>query len=364
LAAHSPLEFCLQINRWTCRRETNYKLSGDVHNSGKLPGEPRQRRAIMLTMKSLVHAGALLALVVVILFGIGCGGGSGPTPIIPDPDPQVNIEYRLYVIESWDGGVATNSLECRQGALTPFEVRYDFRTPSMAGNWSPVAQESILDITIEGAPSGYKMPDIGLTGGQYRIRTGTCRLEFFPPVGGQAGTTHLVLKVRESGAQVRVAITILPKSGDSNPPPPPPPTCRDLHPTKEAINGYWWDCVDGVWSDTGVPVNPPPPPPDKDLFPSNGNPAGYYSGQGQQSLTLELQPVPSGVGWINWEITQGPSGAFTVPLGIPQTQCEFYYTAVGVYSVRATPFASESSFDTGGAPVGNYATFTVSITAG
>ena len=41
---------------------------------------------------------------------------------------------------------------------------------------------------------------------------------------------------------------------------PPPPDCRDLHPVKEAINGYWWDCVNGDWQNTGVPVNPPPPP--------------------------------------------------------------------------------------------------------
>ncbi|MBU1092113.1 hypothetical protein KJ836_00290 [Patescibacteria group bacterium] len=143
---------------------------------------------------------------------------------------------------------------------------------------------------------------------------------------------------------------------------PPPPDCRDLHPTKEAINGFWWDCVNGNWQNTGVPVNPPPP--DKDLFPMDANPSGYYSGSGQQSLTLELQPIPDGVGWINWEIPSGPSGAFTVPLGIPQVQCEFYYTVPGIYTVRATPYESESSFDTGGSSIGDYATFTVSIAAG
>jgi len=352
----------------------------------------------MLT-KSLVHAGALLALVLSISFLVlGCGGGSGPvnvpvdpdpTPSIPTPDPQTTIEYRVFVIEGWDGGVATNSIECYQGVLTPFEIRYDFRTDAMGGNWSPVAQESTLDITIEGSESGHKMPDIGLTGGQHRIRTGTCRLEFFPPSGGQVGSTYLVLKVRESGAQNRIKITIWPQ-GDNpcrelhpvkeaiggywwdcvggvwentgelvN----PPLSCRDLHPTKEAINGYWWDCVDNCWVNTGVPIDNPPPP-DKNLFPLDANPSGYYSGSGQQSLTLELQPLPSGVGWVNWEIPSGPSGAFTVPLGMPQTQCEFYYTAPGTYVVRATPYESEHSFDTGGAPIGNYATFTVVISAG
>ncbi len=41
------------------------------------------------------------------------------------------------------------------------------------------------------------------------------------------------------------------------PPPPPPPSCRDLHPVKEAIDGFWWDCIDGSWENTGILVNPP-----------------------------------------------------------------------------------------------------------
>lgn len=40
---------------------------------------------------------------------------------------------------------------------------------------------------------------------------------------------------------------------------PPPPSCRDLHPVREVIGGYWWDCVDNNWVNTGEPVNPPPP---------------------------------------------------------------------------------------------------------
>ena len=39
----------------------------------------------------------------------------------------------------------------------------------------------------------------------------------------------------------------------------PPPTCRELHPVKEAnpTTHTYWDCVDGNWEDTHVPVNPP-----------------------------------------------------------------------------------------------------------
>ena len=187
---------------------------------------------------------------------LGCGGG-GSDPISQIPQAQnPQYEYRLYVLDFPDGGQIITSLNAHQGVNTPFEVRYDWRIKGQP-NWAPVAQESTLDVTIEGAPSGHKMPDIGLSGGQYRIRTGTCRIEFFPPVGGQLGSTFLVLKVRESGApQVRVSITILAKSGDN----PGGQSCRDLHPTKEAIDGYWWDCVNGDWQNTGVPVNPPPPP--------------------------------------------------------------------------------------------------------
>jgi hypothetical protein len=139
-------------------------------------------------------------------------------------------------------------------------------------------------------------------------------------------------------------------------------SCRDLHPTREAINGFWWDCVDGDWVNTGEPVGTGG---GKDLFPLVGQLNGFYSGSGQQSLTLELQPLPSGVGFINWEITAGPSGAFTVPLGShPQMQCEFYYSAAGQYSVRATPFASENEFDSGKPAIGQPAVFTVNISPG
>ena len=181
---------------------------------------------------------------------LGCGGG-GTTPAAPAPH-QPTVEYRLYVLDLPDGGQKITDLYAKQGANTPFEVRYDSREGTI--NWYPVAQESTLDVTIEGAQSGHKVPDIGLSGGQYRLRSGTCRLEFFPPCGGQLGSTFLVLRVRESGAQVRVSITILPQSGGN-----PPPSCRDLHPTREAINGFWWDCVNGNWQNTGEPVNPPPP---------------------------------------------------------------------------------------------------------
>ena len=340
----------------------------------------------MLT-KSLVHAGALLALVVVILFGIGCGGGSGPVNVPVDPTPPTPTHddpvNRIVVISGpWDWGGVANTLKgwAAVGEYTQWQIRMNTQ---INGQWVVLDEQYTLSYTVS---SGHNIAQVsfGLYDKDWR---GGWLLKVKPEEIGQgyvdinitgpyAPTTRFHIIISPSGTPTPSCQDLHPNApeiinGDkwdcvdgvwtNLGPVNPPPDCRDLHPTKEAINGYWWDCIDGVWSNTGVPVNPPP---DKDLFPSNGNPAGYYSGQGQQSLTLELQPIPSGVGWINWEITQGPSGAFTVPLGIPQTQCEFYYTAVGVYSVRATPFASESSFDTGGAPVGNYATFTVSITAG
>lgn len=266
-----------------------------------------------MTKNILLFAGIILA----VLFLIGCGG-DGVVPTTPAP-PTPQTEYRLTLIEGWQGGVATTSIAARQGVMTPFEVRYDFRTASMGGNWSPVAQDSTLDVTIEGAPSGYKIPDIGLSGGQYRLRTGTCRLEFFPPVGGQTGSTWLVLKVRESGAALRASITILPPLIG---PPPPPPSCRDLHPTREAIGGFWWDCINGVWMNTEEPVNPPPPPPPPPItytFHVRG-------AQGDFSLTKYVS-IDEGNGYIfdDWElwgsdgskVSLDPSNAQMASLTLP-----------------------------------------------
>ena len=352
----------------------------------------------MLT-KSWVHAGALLALVLsIILFSLvsfGCGGGSGPVNIPVDQnhaDPQAQVEYRLYVLDLPDGGQKITELYARQGVNTPWEIRYDFRTVSMGGNWSPVAQDSTLDITIEGAPSGHKMPDIGLTGGQYRIRGGTYRLEASPIIGGQLGSTYLVLKVRESGASVRISVTILPPSGGGNSsqsceelhpnapeivggdkwdcvngiwtnlgPVNPPPDCRDEHPVKEAIGGFWWDCVNGGWQNTGVPVNPPPQ--DKDLFPLDANPTAYYCPEtsGQNYTVLTLQSLPDGVGWVYWNIDSGPSGAELIPLGNPPSQGQLWYYSPGQYQISATPFATQASYELGGVPVGNPAVFTVNV---
>jgi PKD repeat protein len=104
-----------------------------------------------------------------------------------------------------------------------------------------------------------------------------------------------------------------------------------------------------------------------DLFPKdhNGNINGYFSGQGQQSLTLELEPIPAGVGFVLWEITEGPSGAGTVPLGNqPCAACEFYYSAAGTYKVHAVPYTSESSYQNGDAAIGSEADFIITITAG
>ena len=316
------------------------------------PAKARRTLAEDIMIRNILFAGMIVLATTLM---IACSGGD-TTPAAPAPH-QPTVEYRLYVLDLPDGGQIITNLSARQGVNTPFEVRYDSREGTV--NWYPVAQESTLDVTIEGAPSGHKVPDIGLSGGQYRLRSGTCRLEFFPPCGGQTGSTFIVLRVRESGASVRVSVTIFPQSSGNQ-----PPTCRDLHPEREAIGGYWWDCVDNTWVNTGEPVNPPPPPPDKNLYALVGELYGFYSGEGQQSLTLKLKPIPDGVGFINWEIVSGPSGAMTVPLGShPQHQCEFYYCAAGEYHIRAVPFESELAFDAGKTAVGQPAEFAVMISS-
>ena len=120
--------------------------------------------------------------------------------------------------------------------------------------------------------------------------------------------------------------------------------------------------VHHYWTVEVQEVDEPPPPPDKNLYPVDGNITAYYSGNGLQSIPLEVVSTPSGVCFILWEITAGPSGAMTVPLGVqPSAQCEFYYESAGGYTVWATPYESEETYQNSEAPVGAKAVFSINV---
>lgn len=203
-------------------------------------------------MKNIFTFGArvLLAIVLVSAF-VGCGGG-GSNPIVT-PDQPV---YRLQVVLDQDviyGGEVVNDVVVEQGTQRRFWVRLESRVGD--NPWTIVTQQVKLDVTIEGSPSGIWMADVGLTGGQSWALAGQSRLEFQPPIGGHFGTAKLKLSVPEFGAFVHLWVTIVaPVVG----PPPAAQTCRDFHPAREAIGGFWWDCVSGVWQNTGEPVDQPP----------------------------------------------------------------------------------------------------------
>lgn len=67
-------------------------------------------------------------------------------------------------------------------------------------------------------------------------------------------------------------------------------------------------------------------------------------------VTFELKPLPTGVGFIHWELPSGPTDWFALPKpeGVhPQTRCEIWFNSVGTTRVRATAYASEKAFDDG-----------------
>jgi len=211
-----------------------------------------------------------------------CGGGGDKTPTTPIPSPtHENPVNRIVVISGpWAWGGVANSLKgwATVGATNQWQLRMDTR---INGQWVALDEQYTLSYTVE---SGHNTAQIsfGLYDKDWR---GGWLLRVKPETMGQG-----YVEVFLSGPYVpktcfhitfQPSSTPLPSCRDMHPthenvggfwwdcidgtwsntgqPVNPPPSCRDLHPTKEAINGFWWDCVDNDWVNTGVPVNLPPP---------------------------------------------------------------------------------------------------------
>jgi hypothetical protein len=42
--------------------------------------------------------------------------------------------------------------------------------------------------------------------------------------------------------------------------------CEEVHPYPICIDGYWWDCIDGAWVNTGFKCGVLPPPSDDTML--------------------------------------------------------------------------------------------------
>ena len=201
-----------------------------------------------------------IIIMMIAMFIPGCGGSNHP--IVP-PQESDPVEYRLILMDHIYGGKIDTAINVEKAKETWFWVRLEYRQGEIP--WSVVTEGFTLNVTILGAPSGHWMPDLGLTGGQFRVKAAEYRLEFQPPVNAHLGTVRIRLSVPEVGATTEIDVTVV-DNNDEILPPPPPPSCRDLHPAREAIDGYWWDCIDGEWQNTWELVDQPPPLPDEELY--------------------------------------------------------------------------------------------------
>lgn len=209
-------------------------------------------------MPKNLRAGAfvLAILISVLVFSLGCGGGDTTIVNSPTPPDEFSQEFRIDAFSIGDGGKIIHYVEVTQGYQKDIELGYQYREYKHGawGPWLHVSGETTINTITSPTPSGDPIPNIGLSGSQWLLRLGVGRIEFRPPAGGHLGMTRVQIVAPKASTYLDVRVV----SGGN--PPPPPQGCRDEHPTKEAINGFWWDCINGDWVNTGVPVDNPPPP--------------------------------------------------------------------------------------------------------
>lgn len=228
----------------------------------------------------LLFAGVILAIAI---FSFGCGGGGDKTPITPTPPPtHENPVNRIVIISGpWAWGGVANSLKgwATVGSATQWQLRMD---TEYNGQWVALDEQYTLSYTVY---SGHNIAQVsfGLYDKDWR---GGWLLKVKPETVGQgyvdvdisgpyAPITRFHIIISPAGTPPPSCRELHPthenvngfwwdcdkdgKWSNTGIPVNPPPSCRDLHPTHEAINGFWWDCINGVWANTGEPVNPPPP---------------------------------------------------------------------------------------------------------
>ena len=301
---YSSPEYCLQ-----CEQIIHSNLAGGNILAKEVLVFTFESREQKLAWTLLI--GVFICLVIVSTIP-GCGRGKDP--VVP-PIQEVEYEYRLVLMDHIHGGKIDNEITIPKGEETWYWVRLEYRQVDTTMPWSVVTEGFTLNVTILGAPSGYWMPDLGLTGGQFRVKAAEYRLEFQPPINAHLGTATIKLSVPEVGAELSITVTVIDNQSD-NPPPPPPPSCRELHPVREAIDGFWWDCMGDEWGNTGEPVDPPPPPPPscRELHPVREAIDGFWwdcMGDEWGNTGEPVDPPPED----KYELRAFPPGPLTLELG-------------------------------------------------
>ena len=340
---------------------------------------PWQGGNSMKSFEICARASSLVVILLLVIIASGCGGGGESNPLQPvvPPDSTGGSEavvitgFRLQLTDTTinSGGKAIYEYMPAEGKIidvynVPVSLRFRLEA-EIGGHWiACLDQDSYrLDIRYVGIGSGEFAPQ--LTSLPPHDEAFSSTMIWWVERAKGDGRLDFVAEVHASEGILCSLAFGLYLYGSTDEDPIDPPSCRELHPAREAINGFWWDCVNGVWSDTGEPVDSPTD--DNNLYPTPQAEITAYSGVGLQSIPLEVES-PGGMGsieFILWEIVSGPSGAMTVPIGKqPAIECEFYYSVVGEYKIWATPYTSEEDFQNNISPIGEKAIFTIEVING
>ncbi|MBU1092697.1 hypothetical protein KJ836_03450 [Patescibacteria group bacterium] len=220
---------------------------------------------------TFIFAGMMILLAVFFLIGgIGCGGRSGDLnpvspPVIvlpPTPPGAIVTAFRLQLTDPTvkSGGRAIYETMAYADKIIdvhdyPLELRFRLEG-QVGGQWFLYTglDTTRIDIRIVGIGSGEFAPQLTILPPHDQAFSST--MIWWIKAAKGSGRIDLVAEIYGSGG-ILCSLTFglyLHGTGGEE-----PPTCRDLHPTKEAIGGYWWDCINGDWVNTGEPVDNPPP---------------------------------------------------------------------------------------------------------
>ncbi|MEA1909892.1 MAG: hypothetical protein U9M89_02645 [Patescibacteria group bacterium] len=220
-----------------------------------------------------------IILVIISTFLMSCGGGSGPIVPHDDPEPTIITIIQDDRVEAWR--LQLTDTNFKPGGRSIYEYMpisqkiidiYPDQTRNLQyrlegridGRWFLYTgiDTARLDVRQVGIESGVEAPM--LASSPPHDSAFTDRLTW--PVAIHSGTGVLAfvatvydedLNNDDTGILCYLHFNLrLNASSDPQEDPPYQETCRDIHPTREAIDGYWWDCINNDWVNTGELVDP------------------------------------------------------------------------------------------------------------